>query len=137
MAKSRTITRTILAAPRGPAPIIRIQQPNIRSVAYRAGRAVRRHAPRVGRAVASEKHTLTAVGAALVLGFVEKSGIAIPTIGPLGPAATAGIAAWLYGRQSKNQTAQHVATGLLCVAANRWAATGTIAGEDTQLPDDE
>lgn len=133
--RTRTITRTIVAAPRSPAPIIRIQQPNIRSMAYRAGRAVRRHAPRVGRAVASEKHTLTAVAAALVFGFVEKSGIAIPSIGPLGPVATVGIGAWLYGRHSKNQTAQHVATGLLCVAANRWAATGTIAGDDAM--DDE
>jgi hypothetical protein len=65
-----------------------------------------------------------------VFGMVEKSGTKIPSIGPLGPAATVGVAAWLYGRMSKNQLAQHVATGLLAVAANRWAATGTIAGDE-------
>lgn len=128
MAK-RTATRTIVMAPRQAAPVIRIATPQVRSVARRAGRAVRRYGGAVGRAAAGEKHTLTAMLAAGGLGLVEKSGVAIPTIGPLGPAATLGVAAWLYGRHSKSQTAQHVATGLLCVAVNRWAATGTIAGE--------
>lgn len=129
----RTITRTIVAAPRQSAAPIIIRTPAASAIARRAGRAVRRHAPRVGRAIASEKHTLTAIGAAVALGLIEKSGVAIPTIGPLGPAATLGIGAWILGRTSKSPTAQHVATGLLCVALNRWAATGTIAGE---LPDD-
>lgn len=123
-------TRTIVA--RAPSPVIRIAAPAA-SVARRAGRAVRRAAPRVGRAVASEKHTITAVVAAGVLGFVEKSGFAIPSIGPVGPAGTAGLIAWAIGRTTKSQTAQHVATGLLCVAINRWAATGTIAGEGGRM----
>lgn len=123
MAKS--VTRTIVA--RAPAPTIRISAPA--NIARRAGRAVRRYAPRAGRAIASEKHTITAVVAAGVLGFAEKSGVSIPSIGPVGPAGTAGLIAWAIGRATKNQTAQHVATGLLAVAVNRWAATGTIAGD--------
>jgi hypothetical protein len=87
--------------------------------------------------VLSEKHTLTAVASAGVLGLIEKSGVAIPTIGPLGPAATLGLLAWAYGRSSKSQTAQHVATGLLCVAVNRWAATGTIAGDGRAVAFDD
>jgi hypothetical protein len=114
-----------VAAPRQSAPIIRVSAPG----GGRRWHRVRNHARGAGRAVASEKHTLAALAAAGAYGLIEKSGVAIPTIGPLGPAATVGMAAWLYGRFSKNQTAQHVATGLLCVAINRWAATGTIAGE--------
>lgn len=127
---SGQFTRTIVA--RAPSPVIRIAAPAA-SVARRAGRAVRRAAPRVGRAVASEKHTITACIAAGVLGFAEKSGVSIPSIGPVGPAGTAGLIAWAIGRTTKNQTAQHVATGLLCVAINRWAATGTIAGEGGRM----
>ena len=122
------IVRTVVA--RAPSPIIRIAAPHTRAIARRAGRAVRRGAGVAGRAVASEKHTLTAIGAAAVLGFVEKSGVKIPTLGPVGPAGTIGLGAWLYGRMTKNAVAQHVATGLLSVAANRWAATGTIAGDE-------
>lgn len=127
-ARTRTITRTVVA--RGPTPTIRVTAPAaIRSYGRRAGRAARHYGAHAGRAVASEKHTLAALAAAGAYGLIEKSGVSIPTIGPLGPAATVGMAAWLYGRMSKNQTAQHVATGLLAVAINRWAATGTIAGE--------
>lgn len=125
----RTITRTVVA--RAPAPTIRISAPA--AIARRAGRAVRRAAPRVGRAVASEKHTITAIVAAGVLGFAEKSGVALPSLGPVGPAGTAGLIAWAVGRATKSQTASHVATGLLCVAVNRWAATGTIAGDGRMI----
>lgn len=129
-ARTRTVTRTIVAQPRAASPTIRISAPAaIRSHGRRIGRHVRHYGGRALGAAKSEKHTLTAVGAAAVLGYLEKTGVQIPSVGPLGPAATAGLAAWLYGRYSKNQTAQHVATGLLCVAINRWAATGTIAGD--------
>jgi hypothetical protein len=130
MARRRRSVRTIVARPtvvRTPAPVIRVSAPA--GIRGRARHHIRRHAHSAGRAVASEKHTLAALAAAGAYGLIEKSGVAIPTIGPLGPAATVGMAAWLYGRMSKNQTAQHVATGLLAVAINRWAATGTIAGE--------
>lgn len=129
MARSRRSSRSIVARPtvvRTPAPIIRVSAP---SGGGRRFHRVRHHARRAGHAVASEKHTIAALAAAGAYGLIEKSGVSIPTIGPLGPAATVGMAAWLYGRISKNATAQHVATGLLAVAINRWAATGTIAGE--------
>jgi hypothetical protein len=78
----------------------------------------------------SEKHTITAILAAAAFGMLEKSDVKIPTIGGIGPAGTAGIVAWAVGRMTKNQTAQHVATGLLAVAVNRWVATGSIAGDE-------
>jgi hypothetical protein len=131
--RAATATRTIVVPQRQPAPIIRVSAP-----AGGRMRRVRRHARRaasaVGRGAASEKHTLTALAAAGAYGLVRKSGVSIPTIGPLGPAATVGLLAWAYGRWGKNQTAQHVATGLLSIAIYSWASTGEIAGAD--MPDD-
>lgn len=121
---SHSITRTIVQ--RSPAPIIRVSAPRGGGFRKRA----RHYGRRVVAGASSEKHTLMAVGAAIGLGMLEKSGTKIPSIGPLGPAATAGLAAWVYGRMSGNVTAKHMATGLLSVALNRWAATGTIAGDD-------
>lgn len=122
-------TRTIVART---SPTIRISAPA--PIARRYGRRIRHYGRGAGRAVASEKHTIAAIAAAGVYGLVEKSGVAIPHIGPLGPAATVGLIAWVYGRVSKSQTAQHVATGLLSVAVNRWAATGTVAGDYNYNP---
>lgn len=123
--RTRTVTRTVVANPyRTPAPVIRVSAPAAPSRRAK----IKHYARRAGAGVASEKHTLTAVGAALLYGLAVKSGINIPSIGPLGPAATVGLGAWLYGRTSKNNTAQHLATGLLSVAAYSWGSTGTIAG---------
>ena len=50
-------------------------------------------------------------------------------VGALGVAGTYGLAAWALGRYSRNRTMQHVATGLLAVAAAEFAsgATGAAA----------
>ncbi len=137
MARRRRSSSRSIVVQRTPAPVIRVSAPS----APRRHR-IRHYGRHVASTVGSEKHTLMAVGAAIGLGMLEKSGTKIPTIGPLGPAATAGLAAWVYGRMSGNVTAKHMATGLLSVAFNRWAATGTIAGGDVMgvaavYPDDD
>lgn len=71
---------------------------------------------------------LVAFGAAGAYGLAERAGMPIPSIGPIGPAGTLALAAWLYGKTQKSQTALHLATGLGCVAINRLAATGTVVG---------
>jgi hypothetical protein len=124
MARRRSYTpRTTIV--RAPAPVVRVSMPRMQRA--------RHHARRAGRAafgaVSSEKHTLAAVAAAVAFGLLEKSGVAIPSIGPLGPATTVGLGAWVYGRTTKNQMAQHIATGLLCVGLNNWARTGVISGD--------
>jgi hypothetical protein len=125
--RSSGSTRVVVArAPAAKAPIIRVSAPS----SPRHYRRARHYARKAGGAVASEKHTMVALAAAAAYGFVEKQGYQIPSIGPIGPAGTVGLAAWLYGRMAKNNTAQHLATGLLAIAVNRWVATGTIAGED-------
>lgn len=132
MAKSRYITRAVPVPVRSGPTTIRIAAPAaIRGAARAGGRHVRRGARAVVRGAVSEKHTLVAVGAAGVFGLLEKAGITqqIPTIGPLGPVAVTGLGAWLYGRVAKSQMGQHIATGLLCVAINRLASQGVVAGD--------
>jgi hypothetical protein len=71
---------------------------------------------------------MTAIGAALAIGYAQRQGWQIPQVAGLSPSATAGLAAWAYGRWGKSQTAQHLATGLLSVAAYSWAATSGVQG---------
>lgn len=132
--RSSGTTRVVVArAPAAKAPIIRVSAPRTHHLKRRA----RHYGRSAGRAISSEKHTMVALAAAAAYGFVEKQGYQIPSIGPIGPAGTVGLAAWLYGRMAKNNTAQHLATGLLAIAVNRWVATGTIAGEGTAAYYDE
>lgn len=69
-----------------------------------------------------------AVGAAAVLGYAIKSGWKIPTLFNLTPAASAAIGAWAMGYFGKNQTAEHIATGLLSAAVYD-KAKGTTPSE--------
>jgi hypothetical protein len=71
---------------------------------------------------------LVAFAAAGAYGLAERAGMPIPSIGPIGPAGTLAVAAWLYGKTQKSTTALHLATGLGCVAINRLASTGTVVG---------
>lgn len=118
---TRTIVRTVSA--RAPSPTIRVVAPST----PRFHRA-RRYARGVGRAVGAEKHMLVAFAAAGAYGLAERAGMPIPSIGPIGPAGTLAVAAWLYGKTQKSTTALHLATGLGCVAINRLASTGTVVG---------
>lgn len=75
---------------------------------------------------------LVPVGASWVLGHMEKSGdlAKVPRVLGMGPVASAGIIAYAASKWFwKTPTARGIATGLLCVAANRHGATGTIAGD--------
>ena len=103
------------------------------------GAIVRRGASAAARAAMQEKHTLTAVAAAALLGYARRMGYTPPTLGPLSPEATAGLAAWAIGRFTKNRTAEHVATGLLAVAAHDMArgagGAAAVAGDDMGADD--
>lgn len=84
----------------------------------------------IKKAALTEKHTLTALGAALVLGFAKRQGYQLPSLPMLTPAATYGLGAWALARYSGNQVASHAATGLLSVAAYELAAGTAKVGED-------
>lgn len=84
---------------------------------------------------AQEKHSLIAIGSAAALGLAERQNIKLPAVPMLGPAGTYGLAAYVGGRVLKNKTLEHVATGLLSVAAYKLtsgaqAAGSAVVGED-------
>src|SRR4051812_17498819 len=64
-----------------------------------------------------ERHTLVALGGAAIAGYVQRNNIQVPHIAAIGVPGTYGLAAWALGRYTKNRTMQHLATGLLAVAA--------------------
>ena len=86
-----------------------------------------------GRAAMAEKHTAAAVVAAAALGLLERNNVPLPALGFVGTAGTYGIGAWLVGRYTGNQTMQHVATGLLSVAAYKLGKgeTSGVSGDET------
>lgn len=93
-------------------------------------RVAQRGASAAAKAASNEKHTIAAVLGAAVLGHATKNKWKVPQVESLGPAATWGFAAWALGRYTKNRTAQHVATGLLSVAAYEWAMKPSTDGTD-------
>lgn len=111
---------TTLATRPGQQTTVRLTLP--KGLRKGAANLARRGATAAARAAASEKHTLTALGAAAVLGYVEGSGTQVPKIDALGTAGTYGAAAWMIGRATKSRIAEHVATGLLAVAVRDMVA---------------
>jgi len=115
----------VVRAPRQPAPVVRVSVPaqsRSGALARRAGHLARRGGVRVARAAWDEKHTIFAVGAAGVLGYMEGSGQQpLPHIQQLGVYGTYGAGLWMLGRMTGSPTVKHAATGLLCVAVNRYA----------------
>jgi hypothetical protein len=56
--------------------------------------------------------------------------VQLPKIDAIGTAGTYGLVAWAIGRWTRSNVAQHVATGLLSVAAYQLAAGGGVSGDD-------
>jgi hypothetical protein len=100
------------------------------SFGARAKAIARRGASVGARMAMAEKHTAAAVGAAAVLGFAARSGVQLPKIDAIGTAGTYGLVAWAIGRWTRSNVAQHVATGLLSVAAYQLASGGSVSGDD-------
>lgn len=96
----------------------------------RGRQLARRVASSAARMAASERHTAAAVAASAVLGFAQRSGVALPKIDAIGTAGTYGLIAWGIGRWTRSPVAQHVATGLLSVAAYQLASGGGVSGDD-------
>jgi len=96
----------------------------------RASGIARRGFSAAARAASSERHTIAAVGAAAVLGFMQRSGVALPKVDALGTAGTYGLIAWAGGRFMRSQILSHVATGLMSISAYQLAAGQTVSGDD-------
>lgn len=70
-------------------------------------------------AAMAEKHTLTAIGSAAVLGYAQRENMldTVPHIEALGVEGTLGVVAFIGGKYMKSKVLSHVATGLMSVAA--------------------
>jgi hypothetical protein len=98
--------------------------------------AARRGTSAAARAARDRKHTITAIVASAALGYARKTGVKLPTIGGLSPEVTVGLGAAALAMATKNKTIDHVATGLLAVAAYEMAKGGLptvkVGGEDDE-----
>jgi len=122
----RTTTRTqiIKAVPiRTPQPIIRVSAPRA-APSRKHHRKGRRHG-----GGGSTKGKLIATGiAGYVLGMVDKSGTAIPTVPMLGRAGTVAAAAYFLGKG--RGIWGDVALAAIAIAGYEMGSTGKIAGAD-------
>lgn len=110
MAKKKTATRAAMA-PYQFSPRAQMMVARAAPVAKRIGGAAK-------SAALSEKHTITALGTAGVLGYLDKEGKldGIQITDSISPIATVGIGLWVAGKFSKNAMVQHAATGALSIA---------------------
>lgn len=85
-------------------------------------------------ATASEKHTITALGTAAALGYIEKNRVQVPHINALGVDGSVGVALWALGRYTKNPMLQHAATGALSCAVKGAVVGGALSPSTSSTP---
>lgn len=93
-------------------------------LAKAAGTGARRGLAMAARAAMTERHTITALGTAAALGYIQKERMQVPHISALGVDGTIGAVLWVAGRYTKNPMLQHAATGALACAV-KGAVVGT------------
>ena len=119
------VARKSMARPvpfrRGPSPRLKKMEARIASGARRAALAAR-----------DQRRELTAIGAAGLYGLARGKAWDMPTIGGLNPALLYGVVGYLapsIGVKGKvGETLRSAGTGLLCVAAEKIARTGSPTG---------
>ncbi len=124
-----------MAAARAPA----VKMPAAPIIKYRTRvkEVVKRVGSKALTAAHSERHMLTALAAAGVLGLLHRFApetIEKVSFGPIGPAALLGVGLYLIGRYTHNEYASKGATGLLSVAVYE-AAAGGVAGQGQGVPE--
>ena len=85
-------------------------------LARAAGQGARRGLALAARAAMTERHTITALGTAAALGYIQKERMQVPHVQALGVDGTIGAVLWIAGRYTKNPMLQHAATGALACA---------------------
>lgn len=95
-------------------------------LARAAGQGARRGLALAARAAMTERHTITALGTAAALGYIQKERMQVPHVQALGVDGTIGAVLWIAGRYTKNPMLQHAATGALACAV-KGAVIGTGA----------
>lgn len=129
MAKKSTALRVVQggAAPRR--ETINIQMPRQRAVTTtkKSKKGSRRHHASSGDS--SMLNTLGyPAGAGLILAYIEKNSVNVPTVPMLGRAGTLAIASWYFRKHDKRLV--KLAAGFAAIAAYQWEHDGAIAGFD-------
>lgn len=96
-------------------------------LAKAAGHGARRGLAMAARAAMTERHTITALGTAAVLGYIQKERMQVPHVAALGVDGTIGAVLWVAGRYTKNPMLQHAATGALACAVKGAVVGGAMA----------
>lgn len=120
---------TVYSAPRQAAPIIKVNVPRARSApASRRRRSSHRASGGGGGGALKDRMIKVAIGGAAIA-FVEKSGMAIPTVPMLGRVGTIAVAAYFLGGK-KPGLLQDVALAGATLAGYEFAKDGKISGDD-------
>jgi hypothetical protein len=107
-----------------------MQRGGLRPIIVKAPAAMKRVGRRGhGGKKSTERHRMGAIAGGAVLGWIDKSGFAIPTLPFLGKAGTAGVAAWALGKYTNSPWADDMATGMLSIAAYELVKEGHIEGD--------
>lgn len=116
---------TAIARPVRPV-VVRVGAP-ARTLVRRSAALAHHVGRRAIEAAEKEKHTLTAIAAAGIMGWARSSDAGrdlierLPALGPLGVEGTLALGFWVFGRWGRSRIAEHVATGLGSVAIYRLA----------------
>lgn len=128
MAKKSTALRVVQggAAPRR--ETINIQMPRQRAVTV-GGKKSRKGGKRHHGGSGDNSMTnvlLYPAGAGLILAYIEKNSMNVPTIPMLGRAGTLALASWWFRKHHKALV--KLASGFAAIAAYEWEKDGQIAG---------
>lgn len=125
MAKTKTHSTAIVhRAPRAPQPItVRVAAPRAKKHGGRRGK---------GR-MSSEKQLMGLILGGFALGFIDKSGTAIPTIPILGKAGTIAVAAHFFGK-GKAGYVTDIRNAAASVAAYEFGKEGKVSGDEDDEP---
>lgn len=120
--KTATATRTIVRTIAAPAPIVRYRQAPKKKVHHRRGGGQ-----------SAQKVMMGMVVGGFALGFLDKSGTAIPTLPVLGRAGTIAVAAYFMGGKRGHGILADVAKAAAAVAAYEYGSKGSVSGDDGNI----
>lgn len=127
MARSKSRSRALtISRPSSPKPII-IRTTQVKP-AKRKGHG--RRGGGGGMRGLTDPRRMGIVTGGFVMGMIDKSGLAIPTLPFLGKAGTIGLGAYFLSDNGKNKLADEVCTAALTIAAYELGSTGHIVGAE-------
>lgn len=135
MAKKKTSTQIVrvpYAAPRSPAPIIRVQTPRAQAAPKKKKGHRRHHGGSAGGPLTQEALQRHAIGG-VAYGFIEKNfGAQIPTLPLVGRAGAIAIGCLVFGK-GRGGIVADVGKAAAVIAGYQFGTTGKISGVAPQV----